>query len=431
MTIYTVTGLGYGDEGKGTTVDFLARQGSALVVRHNGGPQAGHNVVLANGKHHEFSQFGSGTFAGADTFLSRFMLVNPLDMLLEADHLNSLGVNDLWQRLHIDMEARIITPYHVALQRLQAYARGESCGKGIGEAMRQDLARPDLTIRVKDLMFTNLAMASLAHKLEDLRRYLAVQAPSGPDFDVLTNPDLADQLVKRYHDWRAMGWFVVDEREVMGVTLRVKDYEHIIFEGAQGVLLDEWDGFHPYTTWSTTTDANALALLKEAGWGGPVQRLGVTRAYATRHGAGPFVTQADDLDHHEPYNVTGLFQGEFRRGDLDLVALRYAVEICHNIDGLVVTHLDRARGYARYWRYVDRYAYQNLVEIDRIRLPIDRDLDKRQELTKTLMQCTPLTRKAVSTEELLEVLGQIAPIAIESHGPTADDKTWVNQVVPA
>ena len=120
MTVYIVTGLGYGDEGKGSTVDFLARRGDAtLVVRHNGGPQAGHNVVTSDGKHHTFSQFGAGTLAGAETYLSEFMLINPGNMLREADHLVELGVSNPFDTMHVDLNARIVTPFHVALNRLR------------------------------------------------------------------------------------------------------------------------------------------------------------------------------------------------------------------------------------------------------------------------------------------------------------------------
>jgi adenylosuccinate synthase len=442
MTIYTVTGLGYGDEGKGTTVDFLARQAKSLVVRHNGGNQAGHNVVLNNGKHHEFSQFGSGTFAGSDTFLSKHMLINPGDMLLEAEHLNSLGVNDLWERMHIDLEARVITPFHVALNRMMAYARGESCGKGIGEAMRQDLDRPDLTIRVKDVLFLNVAFVSLTQKLEDLREYLLrfsyriagyTWGPTPkPDEAILKDEHLPSKLAEDYWDWRALGWKAVEGRQFLTAALRLDPYEHIIFEGAQGVLLDEHHGFHPFTTWSTTTDANALSLLKEAGWGGPVERLGVTRAYATRHGVGPFVSEDSSLHFEEPHNTTGQFQGAFRQGHLDLVALRYARGVMYNENHslkLVVTHLDRAES----WNVVDDYHTRQFHNIHDIAFRSNpKNLARQEELTKQLMTTVPVYGNGTFiSADVIALLENIAPVAVASYGPTAKDKTWIIQVVSA
>lgn len=413
LMIYIVTDLGYGDSGKGTTVDFLARQGNSLVVRHNGGPQAGHNVVLPDGHHHEFSQFGSGHFAGASTFLSKHMLINPADMLYEAEHLGNP-----WRSLSIDMEAKIITPFHVALNRVKSYARGESCGRGIGELMRQDIDRPDLTIRVKDLMFTNLAFVKLEGRLQALREYLGLDAPDGPESVAFRGDWDAESLIGMYHNWRAMGWYAVD-----GGWLgeQGKNYDHLIFEGAQGVLLDESHGFHPYTTWSTTTHDNALSLLNEIDYfepGHDVTRLGVTRAYMTRHGAGPFVTEDPSLSYSEPHNTTGTYQGAFRQGHLDLGALKYAIEACGGIDGLVVTHLDRSD----VWRYCDSY---------RIKVHHDHDLERQGRQTNNLFNIRPWYSQSshTNTEGLLGTLADIAPIHIISHGPTHADKQWVRKEV--
>src|SRR5690349_8592758 len=111
-----VLDLAYGDCGKGTIVDFLTRAHAAdLVVRFNGGPQAGHNVVTPDGRHHTFSQFGSGTFVPAvRTLLSRFMLIEPYAMVNEAAHLAELAVTDALDRLMIDARCPVITPAHQA-----------------------------------------------------------------------------------------------------------------------------------------------------------------------------------------------------------------------------------------------------------------------------------------------------------------------------
>src|SRR5262249_276861 len=114
-----VAGLGFGDEGKGSIVDFLVRKtGARMVVRYNGGAQAAHNVIANDGgreRHHTFAQFGSGTLAGADTLLSRFVHVNPLSLFSEARHLSTLGIHDPLSRVHIERGAHVTTPFHVAL----------------------------------------------------------------------------------------------------------------------------------------------------------------------------------------------------------------------------------------------------------------------------------------------------------------------------
>ena len=136
--------LGFGDAGKGSIIDFLAREHNAhTVVRFNGGAQAGHRVVAKQGEH-VFSQFGSGTLAGARTHLSRFMLVEPLAMLAEAEHLMQLGIRDPFGMVTIDEKALITTPFQRAVNRLKELARGNgrhgSCGMGIGETMADWIA---------------------------------------------------------------------------------------------------------------------------------------------------------------------------------------------------------------------------------------------------------------------------------------------------
>lgn len=403
MSVHIVTDLAYGDSGKGTTTDWLSRQGSpTVVVRHNGGPQAGHNVVTPDGRHHEFSQWGAGTFAGAKTFLSRFMLVSPHAMWLEARGLQSGGVYP-WELMHVDRDARIITPYHTAFNRLQSYARGESCGKGIGECMRQDIERPDLTIRVRDIA---TGTAWLAERLEAQRRHFLDLAPPGPERVVLTDDGLAAELADSYRDWRAMV-HVVDGQDWLGDAIGA---HNVVFEGAQGVLLDEWFGFHPFTTWSTTTHENALTLLDEV-YDGPVTRLGVVRAYLTRHGAGPFVTEDPWVRYDEPHNARGPWQGAFRQGHFDFGAIRYAIKVCGGVDQLVVTHLDRSD----HWKYTDSY---------RLEPGRKGDLEYQQRLTDGLFETRrgyPADR--VDTAGLVRRIEErLAPIGLRSWGPTAADK---------
>ena len=150
-----VVGLAYGDEGKGTIVEHQVRTRDAkLVVRFNGGAQAGHNVVLADGRHHTFAQFGCGTFAGAATLLSRHVLVNPSTLLAEARDLAGKGVPDPLRLMHIDREALVTTPFHVAANRLRELTRGDarhgSCGMGIGETVEDARLFPDHAIRIRD-----------------------------------------------------------------------------------------------------------------------------------------------------------------------------------------------------------------------------------------------------------------------------------------
>src|SRR4051794_33587520 len=125
MSAWIVVDLGFGDAGKGSVVDFLVREHQThTVVRFNGGAQAAHNVVLPDGRHHTFSEFGSGTFVpGVRTHLSRFMLVDPAALLAEERHLRSLGVSDAFERLSVDGRAIVVTPFQKAANRLREMSR--------------------------------------------------------------------------------------------------------------------------------------------------------------------------------------------------------------------------------------------------------------------------------------------------------------------
>ncbi len=436
---YIVTGLGYGDEGKGGTIDWLSRQASTVIVRHNGGPQAGHNVVLSDGRHHTFSQFGAGSLtippwvSGAKTFLSRFMLVNPLNMMLEADHLIELGEHDIMSRMFVDENAVVITPFHVAVNRLLEMARKDkrhgSCGQGIGVAAQLADKRPELTLRVKDL-----TLGKLSERLEALRRHLLSAAPwhtGDPNEQVLADADVAVYLARRYQEWSRM----VNIVRSTDLKTMIGDHDQVIFEGAQGVLLDQDWGFHPYTTWSTTTHEHALTLLREVSSVKDelslpavpgtldVVRLGVIRAVTTRHGPGPHPTEDTELSASwaEPHNIDGPWQGAFRVGPLDLMAHNYAVRVCGGVDQVVVTHLDRAPR----WRYCD--GYEGMVKIPLGRRG-DREFQER-ELTQKLQQVDKVYLNAADEDELLAAIEKAlgAPVTIASHGPTAEDKRRIKE----
>ncbi|MFI7424168.1 adenylosuccinate synthetase [Nonomuraea sp. NPDC049684] len=380
-----VVDLGYGDAGKGTVVDWAcATLPVHAVVRFNGGAQAGHNVVLDDGRHHTFAQFGAGTFRGVRTHLSRFVVVDPLALSAEAEHLARLGVPDPFGLLTVDRDCLLATPYHVEAGRRRELARGRarhgSCGMGVGETMAYHLEHGALAPRAGD------PPRELTRKLtvlrETLREALGVEGP--PVADCVAVYRAFAERVR-----------LVDSSYTAGLVRRGP----VVFEGAQGVLLDEQWGFDPYTTWSTATFANALELLDGAG----AARLGVLRTYTTRHGPGPLVTEDPALELPEPHNVTGPWQGAFRRGHFDAVAHRYAAEAAGGVDGLALTHLDAdvSRMCVRYDRPV------TFAEPDR---------------TARLLRAAPVYEDGVSDwpAAVSHVVG--APVWLESYGPRARDK---------
>ena len=252
MVGYLITDLGFGDSGKGTLTDTLVeRLGAGWVVRFNGGAQAGHNVVLADGRHHTFSQFGAATFQpGVRTFLSRYMVIHPGGLLEEARALSKKGVPDAMERLHIDPEARVITPFHQAANRLREVLRGEarhgSCGLGVGETMHHSLEYSGEGVVARDLADPSDLERKLARiqqrywsEFRPWRRELAEHPLAKSELETLESAEATELFLAQA---LAVAGRVGEERPRSGV---------VVFEGAQGVLLDEWRGFHPYTTWST------------------------------------------------------------------------------------------------------------------------------------------------------------------------------------
>ncbi|MEV0393932.1 adenylosuccinate synthetase [Polymorphospora rubra] len=407
MNHVIVVDLGYGDAGKGTVVDWLcASRPVHAVVRFNGGAQAAHTVVLPDGRHHTFAQFGSGTFRpGVRTHLSRHMVVDPLALAGEADHLAVLGVTDALPRLTVDRDALVATPWHRAANRARELARGGdrhgSCGMGVGETTAYALAYPDEAPRVGDC----LSPARLRSRLAALRDRLAAEL--GP----LDAPSV-DDCVTAFTAFGERVSIVDDDH-----TGRLLRAGTVVFEGAQGVLLDEWHGFHPYTTWSTTTFANAEALLTEAGLPGTATRLGVLRTVTPRHGPGPLVTEDPALAPAEPHNHTNAWQGRFRFGHFDAVAHRYALEVAGGVDGLALTHLDVARALRP--RICAAYDWT-----DRLVPGPAGDLARQEELTRRLSTSRPVYAEPPPTDwptAVEEHLG--VPVLVTSDGPTAGDKT--------
>ncbi|MEV2274955.1 adenylosuccinate synthetase [Nocardiopsis sp. NPDC049922] len=418
-----VVDLGFGDAGKGVTVDLLCvRRRFGAVVRANGGAQAAHNVVAPDGRHHTFAQFGAGTLAPGGpvpTHLSRFVVVDPFALAAEAGHLASLGVRDPFALVTVDRRALISTPWHQAVNRARERARGAerhgSCGMGVGETMAYALARPEDAPTAGDCAHP----ARLRRKLNRLAEY----AGRGEDF-----PDVEECLLT----YRAFADRVrlVDERYLPELLAA----SPVVFEGAQGVLLDEWHGFHPHTTWSTTTTANPLALLAEAGQQGAARRVGVVRTYTTRHGAGPLVTEDPGLGAvlTERHNGTHPWQGAFRVGHLDLVAHRYALEATGGVDTLVVTHADApdrmraATGAEPRWctGYVD--ADGAPLRIAPGAVP---DLGRQERLTAALLAARPVL--SAMPDGPAAAIGDALGVPVEAvfSGPTREDArtTWARE----
>lgn len=423
--VFVVAGLAFGDEGKGTVVDHLAREHQAhTVVRYNGGAQAAHNVVTDDGRHHTFSQFGSGTFAGARTHLSRFMLVNPISFMAEGRHLLELGLADAFWGVTVEAGALVTNPFQIAMNRLRELARGASrhgsCGMGIGETRQDALEHPEMAITAGDLCHPTL----LRTKLEDSRRRKLEEASALSLPGGLTK----DRELWTLRDERVVG-DCIEEFAIFARCVRIVDRGYlphvlnntgdvVIFEGAQGVLLDQDHGFQPHTTWSDTTFGNATLLLEDAHLAGvtrlDMHRIGVLRSYATRHGAGPFVTENPEAAPNDVHNRHGDWQGVFRVGHFDLVAARYAAEVLGGrLDSIAMTHMDQLRvphmvcsSYGP--PFADAISMSSVM----------------RKLPKLLHLAEPIYETHADAESFLRRVESAlrAPVTLTSHGPTAANK---------
>lgn len=349
-TALAVIGAGYGDEGKGLMVDALAaRSCEATVVRSNGGAQAGHTVSLADGRRHVFHHFGAGALAGAATHLSRFFVQHPMLFAAERDALLGLGGEIA---VSVDPRSPVTTPWDMlinqAVERSRGAGRHGSCGLGFGETIERQL-RPAFALAAADL-----GRAGLRARCDAIRTAWAPQrlAALGVTLTAAEAAIVADDAILEAFLDDCAGFAHL-------TTLRgdatLGSAGAVIFEGAQGLMLDQAIGEMPHVTRSHTGLANMAAIAAEAGIEG-IEATYVTRAYATRHGAGPLPGASDRLeafDIVDPTNAPNAWQGRMRYAPLDAdrlaaaLAADLALTACAGVRigrRLAVTCLDQARG---------------------------------------------------------------------------------------
>jgi len=436
--VVLLCGLGFGDEGKGTTVDFLTdRLGAHTVVRYNGGPQAAHTVVEKD-RHHVFAQFGSGTLLGAQTYLSSHMLVCPFRLQSEAAALDAIGIRRPLDMVAIDRAAPLVTPVHKLACQVRELARQDrhgSCGVGIWETTRIARQIPKIAPRVGDLEDIDLLM----EKIEALRLEMlydvcddVVAAKGTPryaaasrvyqELDDLDLPALRQRYAEVGKE-SALGKHTLVDSGYLGDRLQSGT---TIFEGAQGVLLDETWGFHPHTTGSTTTFANAEDILSDLGYGEAKHRIGVLRSYMTRHGQGPMPTELRTLASEEVHNKTTPWAGDFRHGLLDLVLLRYALGVVGGVDSLSLTHADRWSKYGAacvsYSSASQRYFQLGGALLRRSECP---DLGYQEGLGRAVAVAQPVC-KSGDLIEIVEDQLQV-DVSVLSSGSGRGDKRWLNK----
>jgi adenylosuccinate synthase len=319
-----IIGANYGDEGKGLMTDYLASNNptDSLVVRFNGGAQAGHTVVLPDGRRHIFSHIGSGAFAGCPTFLSRFFIVNPLLFMREYKQLRALGLVPV---LTVDAEAFVTTPYDMFINQLVESRRGKgrhgSCGAGINETVVRCLRSDSISTVTGD---TTNASQFLVRLSEIERNWFPARLREhGIDPESL---EVRSFLESSGQIRAAFMRDVDDFLAVSTVSCRYPEAERVIFEGAQGLMLDQGRiDLWPHLTRSSTGLANVVYLAPRFGLDA-LRVTYVSRTYITRHGAGPLPGE-NDWSFADGTNVRNEFQGKLRFAPLDWHMMRRSIAL--------------------------------------------------------------------------------------------------------
>ena len=303
-TAQIVIGLGFGDEGKGITTDFLAKQNpESIVIRFSGGQQAAHTVMIGD-KKHVHSSFASGALRGLPSYYSEHCIIHPVFLFNERKELEELGGNT---ELHIHPLAKITTPFDVWQNRnnVRNLDHG-TCGKGVGATMKRNEGQYKLF--AIDLIAPRQMLLA---KLEKIAYYYGFLNESEIDEEVSHFLEVIDQIKWNINDYSFL-----------------EKYQNLIFEGSQGILLDMDHGVFPNVTYANTTSKNAYEICQKLQIEN-IELYYVTRSYATRHGSG-WMSNERELklkNNEEETCVYNDFQKELRIGDLDYDLLNYSLKL--------------------------------------------------------------------------------------------------------
>ena len=371
-----VIGANFGDEGKGYMTDYFANEAkeqnkSCLVVCHNGGSQKGHTVVSPSGLRHVFHHFGSGNMTGADTYLSKDYIVNPITFNKEYEELKRKGIVT---KTFVHKDCLVTTPFDMLVnQIIEEHRDGNrhgSCGLGINETIVRSKAHTDgvtisgflnYSLDFKRYILDLYAYRYLPFRLEQL----GVESIPIKWFDILSKKDnIIDNYIDDFYT-------MLDYIEIVDDSILDK-YEYVIFEGSQGLLLDQNNmEYFPHLTPSNTGLTNPVNMIKNKDVT-DIEVCYVTRTYMTRHGAGRFDSECskDEINPNmvDLTNVPNEFQGTLRYGKLDLNDLKNRIEkdFDSNSKGLdikkslAITHTNEykinyeevARIFDEYWFYL-------------------------------------------------------------------------------
>ena len=338
MSTFIVLGAQWGDEGKGKMTDYLA-EGANVVVRYQGGNNAGHTVEVGE-KQYKLHLIPSGILHDEKlNVIGNGVVVDPKAFFTEIDYLKEEGVKVTPEKLIVSDRAHVIMPYHKVLDKLKEKARGKNdigtTGKGIGPCYTDKFER--CGIRVCDLIDKEVFKEKLKDNIEMKNKYIV---------NVLGGEPLSfEEIYEEYSKYgEKLKHFVKDTS--VRVYNEIKEDKTVLFEGAQGMLLDIDYGTYPYVTSSNTT-AGGVANGVGIGPNMITNAVGIAKAYTTRVGKGPFPTELEDETGEwirEKGHEYGVTTGRSRRcGWLDIVILKTSVRVS-GLTSLAVTKIDTLAG---------------------------------------------------------------------------------------
>lgn len=348
-TAKIVIGANFGDEGKGLMTDYFARKAiedkqSCLVVCHNGGSQKGHTVVAPSGLRHVFHHFGSGNMAEADTYLSEDFIINPVIFNKE---LQELKRKECVTKTYVNKNAKVTTPFEMIINQMAEEVRGNlkhgSCGLGIYETILRNQKMP-ITISdfasCTDNEIRNILNDIFSNYIPDRLRLLGIDIPL-KWVNIFTKKDV---LIENYI--RDISFML---NSVILTTNSILDsYDYVVFEGAQGLLLDQDNtSYMPHLTPSNTGIKNPMKIIGNRVCN--IEVCYVTRTYMTRHGAGRFDTECNKGEINNSIidltNVANPFQDSIRYGFIDgniknRITSDYIEYLDKNNVSIAITHIN-------------------------------------------------------------------------------------------
>lgn len=306
MSNVAVIGLGFGDEGKGLVTSYLSSiLKDPMVYRFNGGHQAGHTVNY-NGTRHVFSSFGSGTLQGVPTYWSKNCTYCPVTVMNEHKTLIAKGISPDIKTLFISPDSPVTTPWDVLAGRIINNSHG-TVGVGFGQTLQRQ--QDNYNLVAKDILYPEIFKI----KMDMIENYYK----SNSKFDYSTKYCKTLPLFDIFYE-------AIEYARTMAHKVCVPWTDNIIFEGAQGVMLDQTHGFFPHVTRSNTTCKNIIDTGMPLG-----EVYYVTRTYQTRHGNGPMVGDKGPVvlkNAELETNKNHQYQGEFRISKLNPEMLNYALD---------------------------------------------------------------------------------------------------------